>query len=375
MILMHLLDRMAVATSLLASWYAGFGHVGSVLVHVGVPWELSAPLARTVGTFLLLASTLGAFGYAALSVYIAANLAYSVPLALMRTPDTLGLDYRDVAFPAREDGVMLSGWLIPGVLPDGRLTLDRTLILVHGLRQNRTDPQMGLLELSAALARHSFGVLAFDMRGMGQSRSAPLTFGYFEQRDVLGAVDFLRSDGLPYPELAPPRAIGGWGISMGAATLLLAAAREPAIAALVSDSAYGDVLPLLQRELPRQGQVPALFTPGALLAGRVLYGADYFDVRPLDVVGRLAPRPLLFIHAGADSYVPPQNLATLAEAASAARGANVQSWLVPGASHAQAYHTAGEAYINRLVSFFSAALGSGGDASQPPAQGSQASDL
>ncbi len=241
------------------------------------------------------------------------------------------------------------------------------------MRQNRTDPEMGLLELSAALAHHGFAVLAFDMRGMGQSSAAPLTFGYFEQRDVLGAVDFLRSDGLPYPELAPPRAIGGWGISMGASTLLLAAAHEPAIAAIISDSAYGDILPLLQRELPRQGQVPALFTPGALLAGRMLYGADYYDVRPLDIVGRLAPRPLLFIHAGADSYTSPQNLAALTKAASAARGANVQSWLVPGASHAQAYHTAGTVYVSRMVSFFTAALGA--DASRGPTQGAQASEL
>ncbi len=330
-----------------------------------MPWALSAlsalsaPLARTIGGFLLLASTLGAFGYVALSAYIAAKLAYSAPLALGRTPAALGLDYRDVTFPAREDGVTLSGWLIPGVLPDARLTLDRTLILVHGVRQNRTDPSMGLLDLSAALVRHGFAVLAFDMRGMGQSSAAPLTFGYFEQRDVLGAVDFLRSDGLPYPELAPPRAIGGWGISMGAATLLLAAAHEPAIAAIVSDSAYGDVLPLLERELPKQGQMPALFTPGVLLAGRVLYGADYYDVRPRDAVGRLAPRPLLFIHAGADAYVPPWNLTTLTEAASATPDANVQSWLVPGAGHAQAYHTAGTAYVCRLVDFFTAALASG----------------
>jgi fermentation-respiration switch protein FrsA (DUF1100 family) len=84
--------------------------------------------------------------------------------------------------------------------------------------------------------------------------------GSLEQRDVLGAVDFLRSGPLPYPELGRTHAIAGWGLSLGGATLIMAAAKEPAIEAIVSDCAFADILPRLEREIPQGGQLPAMFT-------------------------------------------------------------------------------------------------------------------
>src|SRR5205807_3700523 len=98
---------------------------------------------------------------------------------------------------------------------------------------------------------------------------APLSMGNLEQRDVLGAVDFLQTGRAPFPELGRPRIIGGLGISLGAATLLLAAAREPAIRAVVSDSAFADAAPLLEREIPKHsvavvGRIPGVFAPSAL---------------------------------------------------------------------------------------------------------------
>jgi fermentation-respiration switch protein FrsA (DUF1100 family) len=306
---------------------------------------------------VLLASGLLSFGYAALSVYVATQLVYAPPHPAQNTPGSFGLSYRNVTFPAREDHVQISGWFIPGVLPNGNLTAQRTIIFVHGLRTNRADPAAGLLDLTGEFARHGFAVLAFDMRGMGESPPAPLSLGYFEQRDVLGAVDFLRSGPLPYPALGRPRAIGGWGVSMGGATLLLAAAREPAIQAVVSDSAYADIVPVLEHLVPQNSGLPQAFTPGALLATQALYGVNFYAVRPVDVVASLAPRPVLFIQGSADNYIPPSNEDELYAAARAAPDAHVGYWRVPGAAHAQSYHTAKGAYVDRVVAFFTVALG------------------
>jgi len=259
-------------------------------------------------------------------------------------------------FASRGDALTLRGWFIPGVLSGGRLTVQRTIIVVHGARQNRTDPAAGLLDLSGDLVRQGFAVLAFDMRGHGQSQAAPFSLGYFEQRDVLGAVDFLRSGSLPFPELGRPHQIAGWGVSMGANALLLAAAREPALAAVVADSAYPDITPILEREIPKGG-APAPFAPGGLLAARLLYGINFYDIRPVDAVAHIAPRPLFFIQGGADTFNPPTNLAVLTAAARAAPDASVESWLVPGADHAQAFHVAGSDYVNRVVAFYNQALG------------------
>src|SRR5438552_2302297 len=205
---------------------------------------------RRAVTGLLILSGLLSLGYIGISSYIAEQLVYEAPKAIVKTPASQSLHFANVSFPSRDDQIMLKGWLIPGVLPDGRMTVDRVIVAVHGTRTNRESPGDHLMELTGALARNGFGVLSFDMRGMGESPPAPLSMGNLEQRDVLGAVDFLQTGRLPFAELGRPRLIGGLGISMGAATLLLAAAREPAIKAVVSDSAFADAAPLLEREIP-----------------------------------------------------------------------------------------------------------------------------
>jgi hypothetical protein len=107
----------------------------------------------------------------------------------------------------------------------------------------------------------------------------------------LGAVDFLRMGNLPY---ARPRTIGAWGISAGAAAMIYAAAREPAIEALVSDSAFADIVPIYEREIPKAGAkiVPALglvfpaLIPGTLIAAIAMYGLNAYANRPVDAVAK-----------------------------------------------------------------------------------------
>jgi len=288
--------------------------------------------------------------YASVSIGLAMILAYHPQLPVTQTPSSPGLSYRSVAFPSRDDHLLLRGWFIPGILPNGHLTVERTIIMAHGMHSNRATPLM--LSLSGALAHQGFAVLAFDMRGHGESPPAPLGGGYFEQRDVLGAVDFLRSDRLPYPELGHPRFIGGWGISLGGVALLFAAAQEPAIRALVIDSAYASMESLIRHTFG----LAFPFIPGTLVIAHMLYGIDYYAVRPVDVVAKIAPRPILFINGANDNIVLPSNMTELATAASAASNAHVQTWLVPNTGHIQAYPKMSNAYINRVTALFAAGL-------------------
>ena len=289
--------------------------------------------------------------YASISIGLAMILAYRPPMPVTQTPSSQGLSYRDVAFPSRDDHLLLRGWFIPGILSNGHLTVDRTIIVVHGMHANRATSL--LLRLSGALAHRGFAVLAFDMRGHGESTPAPLGGGYFEQRDVLGAVDFLHSGRLPYPELGRPRFIGGWGISLGAVALLLAAAQEPAIKALVLYSAYASMESLMKHAFGYGFP----FIPGTIVIAHMLYGIDYDIVRPVDVVAKIAPRPILFIHGANDNIVLPSNMTELAAAASAAPDARVQTWLVPNAGHIQAYTKMGNIYVNRMTAVFTMGFG------------------
>jgi pimeloyl-ACP methyl ester carboxylesterase len=128
---------------------------------------------------LLVLSALLITAYTALSLYIATQLVYVPQKTITKTPADLGLKFQYVTFPSREDHIQLRGWFIPGVRPDRSLTSQRTIIVVHGSRTNRADPGVGILDLSAQFARHGFAVLAFDMRGSGESPPAPLSLGYF----------------------------------------------------------------------------------------------------------------------------------------------------------------------------------------------------
>lgn len=327
----------------------------------------SVPLWATAARWaLILALLLVAFmssAYAGVSAYTASQLIYVPQVAPVGSPADFKMDYKSVQFPSRIDKkagvnvpVGLEGWFIPGIDTNGKETDARTIIVVHGTRANRTDPGVNLLKLSVALAKSGFAVLAFDMRGAGLSQAAPLSMGLYEQYDVLGAVDFLQTGTLPYPKLGRPKAIGGWGVSMGAATLLLAAAKEPAIRAVVADSSYSDILPILEREVPKRSGLPSWFTPGVLKAVDVMYGIDFSQVHPISVVASIAPRPIFFIQGEKDTYVPFSDLNALATTAQQGSGAQVTTWSVPNADHAQSYKVAGQEYVSRVTAFFTANL-------------------
>jgi pimeloyl-ACP methyl ester carboxylesterase len=243
-------------------------------------------------------------------------------------------------------------------LTDGRLTTQRTIIMLHGNGGNRMDPTVGILDLSAQLVRNGYAVLAFDQRGFGQSPDAPNSLGYSSQYDVLGAVDFLHSGPMPYPELGRPAHIAGWGVSLGSVSLMLAAAQEPSIEAIVADSPYPDMAPILEREIPKEGHLPSLITPGVLLADRILYGINFYGIRPVDVVAKIAPRPIYFIHGDHDDFNPPSNLAVMVQAANQAPNAHVTSWLAPGVfHHARSFKIHPAEYVQRLLAFYGTALG------------------
>ncbi len=315
---------------------------------------------RVVATLLTL-SVLLMVGYTGVSFYIATQMQIGHRTPIYATPASLGLQYKDVTFPSRYDNLQIKGWFIPGILPNGHLTSQRTILMVHGIDNNRADKGGGLLNLSSDLAHHGFAVLAFDLRGNGQSPVAPRSFGLYEQRDVLGAFDFLHSGPLPYPELGRPHAIAAWGESLGGASVIMAAANEPSIEAIVSDSSFADILPRIERDIPAQGHVPAMFTPGGLVIAQWLYGIDYYNIKPANVIASIAPRPILLIHGADDNKnhttTPPAQMYILAAAALDAPNANVQTWIVPGATHVQSYHVEGKAYVDRIVAFYTAALG------------------
>lgn len=252
-------------------------------------------------------------------------------------PAAHGLQFEDVEFVSRDGNVTLSGWYIPG--EDNR----PTLIFVHGIGGVRSANK--LVDLASRLVELGFSVLMFDLRCHGTSGGEFISAGYFEQQDVLGAFDFLVGQGVQ------PDDIGILGVSMGAATSVLAAAEEPDIRALVIDSPYANASDLIAQEIARKTDIPEwispIFIPGVKLIARVLYGIDIGALVPEEAV-ELLSYPIMVIHGTADTRIPYDHGVRVYKAAYP--GSVI--WLVPGVDHVDAFSTYPEEYVDRLVDYF-----------------------
>lgn len=111
------------------------------------------------------------------------------------------------------------------------------------------------------------------------------------------------------------------GVSMGAATVLLAAAREdmPGLVAVIEDCGYTS--------------------------------AKVSAAAPLQVMPRIKV-PVLFIHGDADTLVPP----AMMEELFAACNAKKEKFVVVGAGHGDAMKEAGEEYWQRIFVFLAAEM-------------------
>ena len=272
---------------------------------------------------------------------LAANI-LTVPRrqAGQRTPAALGLAYDDVRFPSRADGIPIAGWYVP------RQGSRKAVVLVHGWNSSRSAEFQGrFVDFAAALHERGLAVMLIDLRGHGASGDGHFSFGIRERYDVEGAVDWLERQGFQ------PGSIGVLGVSMGAASAIGAAADDPDIGALVEDCSFAEIYPLIRREWSNNTPLPQFFLPATVLMGRLLFGYAIWDARPVDEIGKIAPRPVLIVHGGGDTFVPAEQGRQLKAAAPSA-----EYWEVPGATHAGSYAAAPSAYVDRVASFFASKL-------------------
>ena len=254
-------------------------------------------------------------------------------------------DHEEVSFTSRDPRVTVSGWFVPSAEPDRP-----AVVVVHGHMACKRDTTV--LVPAGMLHRGGFNVLLIDLRDHGDSTRADGRYagGTDEYLDVLGAWDWLRLErGFDASQ------IGLAGISLGAATTLIATGEAPAVVATWADSSYADIRVAIRAELARN-RYPQLLEGGGLFIARMLNGDDLTARSPLDAVRRLAGRPLGVVHGELDSRLSVEYSRELAAAAEAT-GSPVSAWFVEGAEHVQAMFSQPDEYERRIVDFFGSALG------------------
>jgi pimeloyl-ACP methyl ester carboxylesterase len=263
----------------------------------------------------------------------------------------------DVRFPTH-DGLKLAGCYLKAAGP-------RRGVILFGLEFGSS--RWSCVPYCEHLLEGGFDVFSFEGRSQGDSDPQP---GYeplqwvtdLDVRDVRAALRYLK--GRPDAE---ERGVGFFGISKGGSAGLLAAARDPYVRCFVTDgafAAYTTMVPYMRKWIAIyskryfiQNILPmwyyGLFSYPALKQIGRARGCRFPHVE--GAMAKLAPRPLLMIHGGGDTYIKPDMARQMFARARDPR----EFWLVEGAKHNQALHVAGDEYRQRVLTFFQTHLGGG----------------
>jgi pimeloyl-ACP methyl ester carboxylesterase len=276
-------------------------------------------------------------------------------------------DAEDIAF-ANADGQLLRGCYLPARRGP------RQGVILFGLEFGSN--RWAAVPYCQFLREAGFDIFAFEPRGQGESDKQP---GYeplqwvtlYEVRDCQAALAYLKGR-----DDADPRGVGFFGLSKGGGAGLLAAWDEPFVRCFVTDGIFATHTTMV----PYMRKWIAIYSKRKILQ-RILpvwyYGLvartalkrvgrerhcrfPHLERR----ISRLAPRPLLMIHGGGDTYIKPEMAQALFERASSPK----ELWLVEEAKHNQAFHVANGEYQRRVREFFLTHLGTG--APKPAAKGS-----
>lgn len=252
------------------------------------------------------------------------------------TPHDYALESEPVSFKSH-DGLTLRGWFIPANQPKG------TIVLCHGYSGDYSP------DLIYAPLFHNAGynTLYFDFHGHGASEGNSTSLVYFERGDLLSALELLRSRGITR--------VGLIGFSMGGAIAIATAPLSEMVVGVISDCAFAELRSIIENAAAVRGFPRWLAQPIGYLTvviASLHLRANLFSADPIRWVDRIAPRPLLIMHAESDTDAPVASAHRLFAAAREPK----ELWIVPNAFHRRIEEVAREEYRHRVIDFFDCAF-------------------
>jgi pimeloyl-ACP methyl ester carboxylesterase len=230
-------------------------------------------------------------------------------------PSDFGLGAEDVTIPGPNQ-TALKGWF---VACPGEDRARPAVLIIHGW-----NGAASLMLPIASLVHASSGhALFLDARGHGRSDDDRFASMPRFAEDIDAALRWLRADA----RVEPTRVVL-LGHSVGAGASLLAASRDPGVAAVVSIAAMAHPGTLMRANMRARG-IPGPIITVILREIERAIGLPFDTFAPISTISRIRA-PVLLVHGGRDDVVPPTD-ATRLEEASAGRARRV---IVPGADHA-----------------------------------------
>lgn len=264
---------------------------------------------------------------AVFAVIAGEDLSAPVPRTVGAPPPSL--EAHHVEFQSRS-GSVIHGWLCEGTPNRG------AILLLHGVRGDRRD----MISRAEFLHRAGYSVLMIDFQSHGESAGDRITFGYLESRDALAAVNFLKTK---FPE----DRIGVIGVSLGAASFVLADPR-PVVSAAVLESMYPTIDQALSDRLQfHLGRFGPLLAPVLRIQLKPRLGITAEQLRPIDRIAKIGS-PVLIVAGTDDKHTTVQETQAIFGAALRPK----EIWLVQGAAHVDLHLFAREEYERRILQYF-----------------------
>jgi len=142
-----------------------------------------------------------------------------------------------------------------------------------------------------------------------------------------------------------------WGVSMGAAAALLAAAESPDVAAVISDSSFLSLRNTVEHHWRLFFHLPAFPIADEIvywIAWRGGFGVSDFNL--VNAVTRIGNRPILFVALQDDRRMPPSLARTLYSNAVSPKRALI---VLPGQRHGEGFNQARDRYEAAVRQFLS----------------------
>jgi uncharacterized protein len=236
------------------------------------------------------------------------------------------------------DGMQLSGYYLNAPLPTNKL-----VILTHGYLGNAK--QMGLFG-QYYHEELGFNIFMADARGHGKSEGDYYGFGWPDRLDLIDWPETLVN------KLGADTEVVYHGLSMGAATVLMASGEEGLprqVKAIVADSPYESVYQLFAYQMNRMFHLPAFpLLDSTSLLTKIRAGYLFKEASALREVGKTNV-PILYVHGNADTFVP----VAMAKDLFQHTNSEAELYLVDGANHGESFAMQKAEYKNKVQHFLS----------------------
>ncbi len=169
---------------------------------------------------------------------------------------------------------------------------DKTIILFHGYRSIAKKDFSCAISFYASL---NMNIILVDQRAHGLSEGRIISYGVKERYDARDWVEFAKKE-------FPNTKIYMSGLSMGAATVMMASDIVEGVSGIVADCGFTSPKEIIQRVASEDMHLPKWLVAPVGLMARIFGGFDYSYSTKQSLAKTNVP--ILFIHGGNDNFVP-----------------------------------------------------------------------